>query len=145
MLAMNQKEVEAFIAALPHVEVTENFGYKFFFVGDERMLPFATIANTDSEYDNKSQLDRDGVYRLNIGVSKGTFHRAVGHIPVEGCDFTQLNTLLPHPDYAKQSFLCILCPDGDMLAQTLELLQEAHSIAQGRQQKREDVKRQRAT
>jgi hypothetical protein len=37
------------------------------------MLPFATIASTGNEYERISYLDRPGVFRLNIGVSRETF------------------------------------------------------------------------
>lgn len=138
---MRQQEVEAFIMNLPRVETTENFGYKFFFIGDERMLPFATIADRDSEYDNKSNLDRDGVFRINIGVSKETFDNLVGQMPVDRCDFTQLDVFLPHPDYAKQHFICILSPTGEQIHRTHSMLQEAHSIALARQQRKEKAKK----
>lgn len=141
---MTQKELEHFIADLPAVEQSEAFGYRFFFVGSERMLPFATIASNDSEYDNKSNLDREGVYRVNIGVSKETFDRLVGDIAVDECDFTQLDAFLPHPDYAKQHFICILAPTGDQLRRTQALLEEAHGIAVRRQERKENAK-QRAT
>ena len=138
---MSQQELEAFIAGLPDVEQSEAFGYQFFFVGSERMLPFATIASNDNEYDNKSNLDREGVYRVNIGVSKETFDRLVGDISVADCDFSQLNAFLPHPDYAKQHFLCILAPTGDQLRRTQALLEEAHAIALRRQERKEQAKR----
>lgn len=51
---------------LPDVQREESFGYAFFFVGDDHRLPFVTIADSDSEYDRVSDLDREGVFRLNI-------------------------------------------------------------------------------
>ena len=137
---MTQQALEEFIAGLPAVEQTEAYGYRFFFVGSERMLPFATMASNDSEYDNKSNLDREGVYRVNIGVSKESFDRLVGHISVADCDFAQLNAFLPHPDYAKQHFLCILAPTGDQLRRTQALLEEAHGIAVRRQARKGQAK-----
>ena len=53
-----------------------------FFSLDEKHWPdFATIVWTD-EHDvgEPSQLSRQGVYRLNIGVGKETFQRLVGSI-----------------------------------------------------------------
>ena len=137
---MTQQELERFIAGLPAVEQTEAFGYQFFFVGSERMLPFATIASSDSEYDNQSNLDREGVYRVNIGVSKETFDRLVGDISVADRDFAQLDAFLPHPDYAKQHFICILAPTGDQLRRTQALLEEAHGIAARRQERKDKAK-----
>jgi hypothetical protein len=41
---------------------------------DTRRFPFATIVTKDyGDFDNASRLDRPGVFRLNIGVSKETF------------------------------------------------------------------------
>ena len=137
---MSQQEIEEFIAGLPAVEQTEAFGYRFFFVGSERMLPFATIASRDSEYDRHSKLDREGVYRINIGVSKETFDRLVGDLSVADCDFAQLDAFLPHPDYAPQHFVCILAPTGDQFRRTQALLEEAHGIAARRQDRKVKAK-----
>ena len=60
---MTQAEVEAFVAALENVQREENFGYSFFFVGDDHRLSFVTIANSDNEFDNVSNLNREGVFR----------------------------------------------------------------------------------
>src|SRR5262245_17583703 len=71
----------------------------------ERQFPFATIVNKDyADFDRSSNLDRPGVFRLNIGVDKGTFRarfdRGGEH------DFAALDRLLPHPVYAAQSWVC---------------------------------------
>lgn len=63
---MTQAEVEAFVAELENVQREENIGYSFFLVGDDHRLPFVTIANSDYDYDNVSNLNRDGVFRINI-------------------------------------------------------------------------------
>ena len=54
-----------------------SWGDTFFIYDPERNLegsrrfPFATIVTKDyAEFDNASDLDRPGVFRLNIGVSK---------------------------------------------------------------------------
>jgi len=39
---------------------------------------------------------------------------------------------MPHPDYAKQFFLCILSPQDSNLTTLLEFLNEAHAIAERR-------------
>lgn len=126
---MNQADVEQFVTGLPNVQQTENYGYQFFFVGDDHRLPFVTIANTDAEYDNASNLNRDGVFRINIGVSKETFTGLTSHFAEDNIDYTALNTFLPHPDYAPQSWICILNPEGDNIEQTKRLIEEAHAIA----------------
>lgn len=132
---MTQEDVEAFVSALENVHREENYGYSFFFVGEDHRLPFVTIANSDSDYDNASNLSRDGVFRINIGISKTTFDSLLGDYDPEKVDYTVLNTVLPHPDYAKQSFVCILNPVGDNVEATKNLIREAHSIAAQRDQK----------
>ena len=127
---MDQTEVESFVAGLENVQPEENYGYVFFFVGDDHLLSFVTIANADNDWDNVSNLNRDGVFRINIGVSRETFDRLIeepsGNEPV---DYSVLNTFLPHPEYAKQNFLCILNPSGENVQRTKELIMEAHAMA----------------
>jgi hypothetical protein len=132
---MNQAEVEAFVAELENVQREENFGYSFFFVGDDHRLPFVTIANSDNDYDNVSNLDRDGVFRINIGVSKQTFKSLIAEPSSEPVDYSVLDVFLPHPDYARQHFVCILNPSGENVETTKRLIIEAHSIAADRLQR----------
>ena len=121
------------------VETTDAFGYTFFFYGSERMLPFATLAATDNEYDRVSNLDRPGVFRLNIGVSKQTFQSLFGtdKVDVRTYDFTALDTLMPHPEYAAQHFVCVLNPSETTLATVRALLAEAYDLAVRRHTKRQ--------
>lgn len=133
---MNQVEVEEYVASLEDVQREENFGYIFFFVGEDHRVPFMTIAQSDNEYDKVSNLDREGVFRLNIGVSRETFESLLAGSPAENVDYTALNVFLPHPDYAKQHFVCILNPSQENEAVTKRLIVEAHSIAATRLQRR---------
>lgn len=129
---MNQLDFETFIAGLDDVQREDNFGYAFFFVGADHRLPFVTIANSDNEYDQFSNLNRDGVFRLNIGISKATFEALLAGSLTEHIDYTALDVFLPHPEYAKQHFVCILNPTGERIERTKELIVEAHSIAAAR-------------
>ena len=133
---MDQAEVEAFVAGLENVQQTENFGYTFFFIGDDQMVPFVTIAHTDNEYEKVSNLNREGVFRINIGVGRKTFNDIIGEIPSEPIDYSVLNTILPHPDYARQNFICILNPAGDNIEKTKQLITEAHDLALARFQRK---------
>jgi hypothetical protein len=132
---MNQAEVEAFVAGMENVQREDNYGYVFFFVGDDHLLSFATIANADNEWDNVSNLNREGVFRVNIGISRETFDTLIGE-PSEPLDYSFLNTFLPHPEYAKQNFICILNPSGENAEKTKELIREAHAIATKRFQRK---------
>jgi hypothetical protein len=129
---MDQAEVEKFVAGLENVQREEDFGYLFYFVGDDHRLPFVTIANSDFDYDNGSNLNREGVFRVNIGIGKDTFQNLIGESGAEPVDYTVLNVFLPHPDYSRQHFVCILNPNGDNTEVTRKLIEEAHSIAAAR-------------
>ncbi|HSS62230.1 MAG TPA: DUF6194 family protein [Candidatus Limnocylindrales bacterium] len=93
-----------------------------------RRFPFATIVIKDyGDFDNASQLDRPGVFRLNIGVSKETFVRL---FPDENDhDFTALDVLMPHPVYGKNHWVCILNPSDASFEKLGPLLAEAYEIA----------------
>ena len=95
------------------------------------MHAFATIASTGNEYEKISNLDRPGVYRLNIGVSRDTFQAMFGKgkIDVSAYDFTALDILMPHPDYSSQHFLCVLSPSEATFERIRPLVAEAYNIA----------------
>jgi hypothetical protein len=117
--------------AFPGVETTTAYGYNFYFYRTERVLPFATLAASDNEYDRISNLDRPGVYRLNIGVSRQTFQDLFGKEKVDpgNYDYTALDVIMPHPEYAAQNFICVLAPGAATLERVRALLAEAHDIA----------------
>jgi hypothetical protein len=72
-----------------------------------------------------SDLNRPGVYRLNIGVSKATFERVVGSN--RDPDYTALDQLMPHPVYAMQHWVSILNPSEATFDKIVKpLLDEAH-------------------
>jgi hypothetical protein len=95
----------------------------------KHQLPFATIVTKDyGEFDRASDLDRPGVFRLNVGVSRDTF-RSLFPADQSGYDFAALGTLLPHPVYAPQSFVCVLNPSADTFTHVVQpLLAEAYGI-----------------
>jgi len=121
------------------VETTDNFGYTFFFYGPDRKLPFATIASADNPYDRVSNLDRPGVFRLNIGVSRQTFQSLFGasKVDVSVYDFTALDKIMPHPEYAAQYYVCVLNPSETTLERVRALLAEAYDLAVRRHAKRQ--------
>lgn len=130
--------VEYITTNFPDVETSENFGYTFFFYKSDHILPFATIASSDNEYEQISKLDRPGVYRLNIGVSRETFRSLFGaeKVDVSNYDFTALDVIMPHPDYAPQNFICVLSPSEKTFEQVRDLLAEAYDIAVRRYNRR---------
>lgn len=115
------------ICALPQVgfiEATEkigapesNWGNRFFYVGAERMRPFATIVLRNMPgFDEESDLDRPGVFRLNIDLGREEFERQFGYSPRTfldyrpDIDFSEADRLMPHPVYGAQGWACILNP-----------------------------------
>lgn len=127
---------EAFITSyitstFADVETAVDLGYTFFFYRDDHMHAFATIASTGNEYEKISNLDRPGVYRLNIGVSSETFQAMFGKgkVDVSAYDFTALDIVMPHPDYSSQHFLCVLSPSAATFEQIRPLVAEAYNIA----------------
>ena len=133
---MKQSEVEQFVVELDEVQREETFGYIFFFVGDDHRLPFVTIGQFDNEYDSVSNLNREGVFRINIGISRTTFDSLLADSSTENIDYSALDVFLPHPDYAKQHFVCILNPTQDNVTITKDLIIEAHSIATSRMKRK---------
>jgi hypothetical protein len=93
----------------PETVVGSALNATFFSLDESHWPNFATIVTTD-EHDmgNPSDLAREGVFRLNIGVGKATFERLVGSI--EEPDYAALDRILPHPVYAKQRWIGILNP-----------------------------------
>ncbi|MDX1591662.1 MAG: DUF6194 family protein [Balneolaceae bacterium] len=99
---------------------------------------FSTLKEKDGDNDKSSQLYRDGVFRLSIGVSKKTFEGLFGARPKRppkggiidtGHDFTALDTLMPHPVYGWMSWVQVLNPGKNTFSELKPLLEEAHSNA----------------
>ena len=101
---------------------------------------FATIVTKDyGEFDRASQLDREGVFRLNIGLSKETYRTLFGDPPAHpalnetvgtGHDFAALDQLMPHPVYASQSWVSILNPSEEVFNERVKpLLADAYQQA----------------
>jgi len=127
------------------VETSEAWGCTFFFYDSERKFPFATLVTGD-RHDQFSNLDREGVYRLNVGVNGETYRSMFGSPPrnsmTEGLgetdhDFTAMDTLMPHPVYASMHWICIVNPSAETFEQRVKpLLAEAYDRAVGTIQRR---------
>lgn len=86
------------------------------------------------DFDNASNLDRPGVYRLNIGISKETFARLFGEESEH--DFTALDRPMPHPVYGRNHFVCVLNPSEATFESVKPLPAEAYQIAVNRLERR---------
>ncbi len=113
----------------PGVEMISAYGYQMFFYGSDRKLSFATVISSDTEYDHISNLDRPGVYRLNIGISRESFQAMFPSAETEAYDYTALDTIMPHPEYAKQHYVCVLSPSETTFEKVRGLLTEAYERA----------------
>ncbi len=112
------------------------WGDTFFIYDPERNLPpnrqqpFATIVTKDyGDFDNSSNLDRPGVYRLNVGLSRETFQGLFGEPGGGGHDFTTLDRVMPHPVYGRNHWVCALNPSEATFEGLKPLLAEAYDRA----------------
>jgi hypothetical protein len=140
---MTEAEIVAFAQTLEGVaavQATEAggapeaaWGDWFFFAGDDRTMPFATLVVSNYPgFDEASGLDREGVFRLNASVGREGFTELLGYPPSavpDGLDYAAFDVLLPHPQYAAQSWVSIVCPGEQARA----LLERAHARARSRQ------------
>jgi hypothetical protein len=136
------------VARFDGVNVVEASGDWFFFhdlgrnLPPDRRFPFATLVTGD-RYDAYSNLDRPGVFRLNVGVSPATFRALLGPTPADGdpeaaapgYDFTALDRIMPHPVYGNMFWVCVLNPSAAAFARMRPLLAEAYERAANRRTK----------
>jgi hypothetical protein len=160
---VTETEIIEYVSASPGVVTftasSENgspeaaWGDTFFFYdpeGDQpenQRLPFATVVIHDyAGWDTESQLDREGIFRVNIAIGKSDFERLLGHTPKEHAahhdefDYTATDVLLPHPTYASQGWVSILNPAERTSTLSRQLLSDAHGLAVRRHERRRAVK-----
>ena len=118
------------------------WGDRFFYVGPDRRQPFATIVEHDVPgFDESSQLDRPGVFRLNLDLGRAEFERLFGFPPKDfeehwdEFDFARLDTFVPHPGYALYGFGSIVMPGPQMMPEIDQLLTIAHARAVDRHER----------
>lgn len=118
------------------------WGDTFFYYNPDDGRPdehyFATIKSADDDYDNASNLNRPGYYRLNIGVGRDIYFSLFESRParpgVEGnfdeqYDFATTDTLMPHPVYGRQYWVSIVNPSAATFETLRPLLDEAYGLA----------------
>ena len=130
------------IVALPGVVPKAAWGETSYFYNPglrfERGTYFATIKDHDGANDRASGLDRPGVWRLNMGVTKECYVALFGPPPprpgkgmtVEGdWDFTALDRITPHPVYGWMGWVAVLNPSSATWNRCLPLIECAHERA----------------
>ena len=89
---------------------------------------WATVITSDA-HDTASDLDRPGVFRLNIGLARERAAEVVaGRTDPAEHDLTALDVLMPHPVYGGYGFVCVLVPDRTWPT-VRGLIDEAHARA----------------
>lgn len=117
------------------------WGDSFFFYDPDgsadrdKRFPFATLVVKDyAGFDEESNLNRPGIFRLNIGVGRETFRSLFAEDAKH--DFTALDTLMPHPVYGAMNWVSVLNPTNETFESKVKpLLQEAYDRAAGRGRK----------
>lgn len=111
----------------------------------KRGIYVLTVKEKDGDNDKGSLLDREGVFRVNLGVRKKTFSEMFGKAPERpgkgcvvnmNCDFTATDVIIPHPVYAWVSWICILNPSEKSFEQLKPLILEAYEYAKEKFAKR---------
>lgn len=102
----------------PDIHVDTTSPDLFFFRGDERRMPFATIVTHDTDFDGFALLDRDGAFRLNISLDRNTFatlfpeHTSRAALEAADFNYAARDKLLPHPVYGRMHWVCAINPDS---------------------------------
>jgi hypothetical protein len=141
---MDASEMKRYICeTFDGVSAVDSSGDTFFLYdpgGDlpaQRQFPFVTIVTGD-HYDSVSRLNRPATYRLNIGLTKATYAASFGTAPMQrstddvldtGYDYAAVDTIMPHPIYASQHWVCVVNPGEATLVTVRMLLAEAHRFA----------------
>ena len=97
-----------------------------------------TIKEKDGDNDKSSNINRDGIYRLNLGIRKNTFIEMFSYIPKRPAaggivemdyDFTILDKIMPHPVYSWMGWVCVLNPSNETFEQLKPLICESYDFA----------------
>lgn len=111
----------------------------------KRGVYILTIKEKDGPNDKSSRLDREKVYRLNIGIRKSTFLKLFGVLPNRpgkgetvgmDVDFSLPDRILPHPVYAWMGWICVLNPSKATFETLKPLIAEAYEYAKEKYGKR---------
>lgn len=104
----------------------------------KRGVYILTVKEKDGDNDKGSNLNRENIYRVNLGIRKATFIEMFDFIPkrpAKGCivdmnyDFSATNKILPHPVYAWMGWICLLSPSEQTFNELKPLIQEACEYA----------------
>jgi Family of unknown function (DUF6194) len=119
-----------------------NWGERALFYNPGQVLAkgiyLLTFKERDGAHDSASRINRGGVYRLNLGITKATFVQLFGAIPARpaaggvvatGHDFAALDTLTPHPVYGWMAWVAVLNPSPPTFERLKPLIAEGYDAA----------------
>lgn len=129
--------------------LVESWGERGIFYNPEgrlkRGIYVLTVKEKDGDNDSSSRLDRDGVFRVNLGLRRDAFSERFGPLPKRppkggvaemNFDFSSMDALLPHPVYAWMGWVCVLNPSEDRFEELKPLIQEAYEYAKEKYKRR---------
>lgn len=140
---MTPDDVVAFaLARYPGAVEVASWGERSVFHNPGGALPrgvyFLTVKERDGPNDRASRLDRDGVFRVNVGVGPAAYEERFGARPerppkggvvATGHDFTVTDTLTPHPVYGWMGWISVLCPSERTFSDLVPLVDAARARA----------------
>lgn len=137
---MDEASIVAYLESFAGVQVDHTEDTSFYSYNPDRRLRenhpyFATFKRGDDVYDTFSALDREGAFRLNLGVGKATFQALFGDAEASW-DFTRADVLMPHPVYAKQYWVCVVNPSAATFVGLHGHIAEAYALAVAQLDKR---------
>lgn len=141
--ALDENTIETYLLkTYKHINPVNSWGERSYFVNPEMRLKrgsyFATIKSKDGENDKASDLNRPGVFRLNIGLTTKKYEEifglrsprpAKGEVIEGDYAFQSLNIFMPHPVYGWMGWIAINNPDRDNFEQAKKYLAIAYEKA----------------
>lgn len=143
---------EIFQYCLENLEGTvlgKNWGERGIFYNPDNVLKCGvyvlTIKEKDGSNDKSSNCNREGVFRVNLGIKKNTFKEMFGFIPKRPSagnivdmdyNFTALDEIIPHPVYSWMAWISVLNPSKDTFEELKPLIQESYNYAKEKYKKR---------
>ncbi|QRH03634.1 hypothetical protein JQC75_08945 [Shewanella litorisediminis] len=134
----------------------KNWGERGVFYNPGKVLPkgiyVLTIKEKDGPNDKASNVNRENVYRLNLGLSKASFVKlfgpppqrpSAGSIVYTGHNFEALNEITPHPVYGWMSWVAVLNPSVETFERLKPLISEAVALAKLKFEKKAKNTRER--
>lgn len=130
------------LSAYAGTVLDRDWGERGIFYNPVRALPkgiyLMTCKESNGPHDKASDLDRDRVFRLNIGISKHSCQRRFGALPFRpsaagivdtGHDFARLDEVMPHPVYGWMGWICVLNPSRATFDDLRPLIDESYQLA----------------